>query len=145
MLKDNPCSRVTVPKGEKKEKEIYTIEEVELLFGLLETAPVKYRAFFMLAIYSGFRRGEMLGLEWKDINWETRVVNVCRTSNYTNRNGTYTDTTKTKKSQRSAKFPQLIMNLLKELKTALSFVQPRKNKGTPPQLGASLLLKNVAG
>ena len=29
MLSDNPCRRVTVPKGEKKEKEIYTLEEVE--------------------------------------------------------------------------------------------------------------------
>ena len=116
MLKDNPCSRVTVPKGEKKEKEIYTIEEVEQLFGLLETAPVKYRAFFMLAIYSGFRRGEMLGLEWKDINWETRVVNVCRTSNYTNRNGTYTDTTKTKRSRRSTKLAPAVIDVLRELK-----------------------------
>ncbi|MBR5088209.1 MAG: tyrosine-type recombinase/integrase family protein, partial [Ruminiclostridium sp.] len=100
MLKDNPCSRVTVPKGEKKEKSIYTIEEVEQLFGLLETAPVKYRAFFMLAIYSGYRRGEMLGLEWKDIDWENGVINVRRTSNYTKLHGMFTDTTKTKKSQR---------------------------------------------
>lgn len=29
MLTDNPCSRVSVPKGEKKEKEIYTLEEIE--------------------------------------------------------------------------------------------------------------------
>ena len=52
--------RVTVPKGEKKD--IYTLEEVAQLFQLLETAPLKYRVFFTLAIYSGFRRGEMLGL-----------------------------------------------------------------------------------
>ena len=116
MLKDNPCSRVTVPKGEKKEKSIYTIEEVEQLFGLLETAPVKYRAFFMLAIYSGYRRGEMLGLEWKDIDWENGVINVRRTSNYTKLHGMFTDTTKTKKSQRSTKYPAVVINLLRELK-----------------------------
>ena len=34
MLSDNPCRRVTVPKGEKKEKQIYTLEEVEQLFNL---------------------------------------------------------------------------------------------------------------
>lgn len=116
MLTDNPCKRVTVPKGEKKEKDIYTLEEVAQLFQLLETAPLKYRVFFTLAIYSGFRRGEMLGLEWKDIDWEHNVISVRRTSNYTASKGIYTDATKTKKSQRSLKFPQSVMDMLREYK-----------------------------
>ena len=116
MLTDNPCKRVTVPKGEKKEKDIYTLEEVAQLFQLLETAPLKYRTFFTLAIYSGFRRGEMLGLEWKEVDWEHNVISVRRTSNYTASKGIYTDTTKTKKSQRSLKFPQSVMDLLREYK-----------------------------
>lgn len=116
MLSDNPCRRVTVPKGEKKEKEIYTLEEIEQLFRLLENAPLKYRTFFTLAIYSGFRRGELLGLEWKDIDWESNVISVRRTSNYTAGKGIYTDTTKTKKSQRSLKFPPVVMDLLRAYK-----------------------------
>ena len=117
MLSENPCRKVTVPKGEKKEKEIYTLEEIEELFRLLKTAPLKYRTFFTLAIYSGFRRGELLGLEWKDIDWEHNVISVRRTSNYTADKGIYTDTTKTKKSQRSLKFPPMVMDLLKEYKS----------------------------
>ena len=117
MLSENPCRKVTVPKGEKKEKKIYTLEEIEELFRLLETAPLKYRTFFTLAIYSGFRRGELLGLEWKDIDWEHNVISVRRTSNYTADKGIYTDTTKTKKSQRSLKFPPMVMDLLKEYKS----------------------------
>ena len=116
MLTDNPCRRVTVPKGEKKEKDIYTLEEISRLFQLLETAPLKYRTFFILAIYSGFRRGEMLGLEWKDIDWDNCVISVRRTSNYTSSKGIYTDTTKTRKSQRSLKFPQCVIDLLREYK-----------------------------
>lgn len=116
MLSDNPCRRVTVPKGENKEKEIYTLEEIEQIFRLLETAPLKYRMFFTLAIYGGFRRGELLGLEWKDIDWESNVISVRRTSNYTAEKGIYTDTTKTKKSQRSLKFPPVVMDLLRAYK-----------------------------
>ena len=117
MVSDNPCSRVSIPKGEPKEKEIYSIEEVERLFELLEEdAPLKYRAFMILAVYSGFRRGEMMGLEWKDVNFNDNVISVRRTSNYTKTNGYYTDTTKTHKSQRTLKFPDVVMNLLKELK-----------------------------
>ena len=117
MLSENPCRKVSVPKGEKKEKEIYTIEEVHKLFMLLETAPLKYRTFFTLAIYSGFRRGELLGLEWKDIDWDSCVISVRRTSNYTPKKGIYTDTTKTKKSQRSMKFPKEVIDLLRTFKS----------------------------
>ncbi|MBR5091473.1 MAG: site-specific integrase [Ruminiclostridium sp.] len=117
MLSDNPASRVFVPKGEKHEKSIYTLDEIRLLLQLLETAPTKYRAFFTLAIYTGFRRGELLGLEWKDIDWETGVIRVRRTSNYTAEKGTYTDTTKTKKSIRDMKLPVFVIDLLKAFKS----------------------------
>ena len=116
IVSDNPCRKVYVPKGGKKEKEIYSIEEIEQLFRLLEDAPLKYRTFFTLAVYTGFRRGELMGLEWKDIDFESGVVSVRRTSNYTVKTGIYTDTTKTKSSQRSMKLPQLVLDILKEHK-----------------------------
>lgn len=116
ILEDSPCKNVVVPKGEKKEKEIYTFEEIEQLFKILETSPVQYEAFFKLAVYSGFRRGELLGLEWKDIDFENEIISVCRTSNYTTDRGTYTDTTKTKKSVRCLKLPSEMFNVLKNLK-----------------------------
>lgn len=128
MLADNPCKRVSVPKGEKKEKRIYTLEEIEQLFRLLETAPLKYRTFFTLAVYSGFRRGELLGLEWKDIDWDSGVISVRRTSNYTADKEIYTDTTKTKKSQRSLKFPLVVMDLLKMFKAEQD--EERRNLGS---------------
>lgn len=116
MINDNPCRKVTVPKGETKEKNIYSLEELEQLMKLLETAPLKYRLFFTMVLYTGFRRSEMLGLEWKDIDWENRVISVRRTSNYTAERGTYTDTTKTRKSKRSGRYPQMIFDLLKAYK-----------------------------
>ena len=113
IFSDNPCRGVSVPKGEKREKEVYTLEETKQFFKFLETAPLKYRLFFTLLTYSGFRNGEMLGLEWKDIDYNNCIISVHRTSNYTIEKGIYTDTTKTKKSQRSLKFPQFIMDMLK--------------------------------
>lgn len=116
MLSENPCRKVTIPKGEAKEKDIYSLEELEQLLELLETAPLKYKLFFTMILYTGFRRSEMLGLEWKDIDWDNRIISVRRTSNYTAERGIYTDTTKTKKSQRSRRYPQLIFDLLKAYK-----------------------------
>lgn len=116
VASDNPCSKVTIPKVEQKEKQIYTTEEVTRLLSLLNSEPLKYRVFFTLAIYSGFRRGELLGLEWKDIDFANRIISVRRTSCYTAEKGIYTDTTKTKRSQRTIKFPLEIMELLRDFK-----------------------------
>lgn len=116
LVSDNPCSNVTIPKGEVKEKQIYSQEEMEVLLTKLIGEPLKYQVFFYLIAYSGFRRGEMLGLEWKDIDFENNIISVRRTSNYTAERGIYTDTTKTKRSQRTLKISPYIMELLKQLK-----------------------------
>ena len=116
LLSDNPCSKVTIPKGEAKEKQIYSQEEMVVLLTRISGEPAKYKAFFYLIAYSGFRRSEMLGLEWKDIDFEHGIITVKRTSNYTSERGIYTDTTKTKRSQRVLKISPYIMEILKELK-----------------------------
>ena len=116
LLSDNPCRKVTIPKGEVKEKTIYSQEEMELLLTRISGEPTKYRAFFFLIAYSGFRRSEMLGLEWKDIDFENNIISIKRTSNYTAERGIYTDTTKTKRSKRVLKISPYIMGILKELK-----------------------------
>jgi len=116
MLCDNPCRRVFVPKQEQEEKQIYTIEQVKILYENLKSEPMKYQAYLLLSIYSGYRRSEMLGLEWKDIDFEHDLIHVRRTSQYTSEKGIYTDTTKTRKSKRVSKMPASIMNLLRQFK-----------------------------
>ena len=81
-----------------------------------DNVPLKYRLFFTLAFFTGFRRGELLGLEWKDVNWETMTIRVSRTSSYTASMGTHTSDTKTKKSKRIGKYKDHIFDLLAEYK-----------------------------
>jgi integrase len=116
LLKDNPCDGVTITKGEPEEKQVYTKDEMVELLAKMAGEPLKYRTFFTLAAYSGFRRSELLGLEWKDIDFENNTISIVRTSNYTPETGTFTDTTKTKKSRRTLKFSEKLMGLLKAYK-----------------------------
>lgn len=116
LVSDNPCRKVTIPKGEVKEKPIYSQEEMAQILTAINGEPTKYRAFFFLIAYGGFRRSEMLGLEWKDIDFENNILSIKRTSNYTAERGIYTDTTKTKRSKRVLKISPYIMGILKELK-----------------------------
>lgn len=114
LVSDNPCSKVIIPKGESKEKEIYSQEEMMKLLSLMQDQPLKYRVFFFLLAYSGFRRAEMLGLEWKDVDFDNRTISVRRTANYVSGVGTYTDTTKTRRSQRTLKIAVQIIEMLRD-------------------------------
>ncbi len=83
----------------------------------LKEAPVYYRVFFLFMIYCGLRRSEVCGLEWKDINFDTGICSIVRTSQYRGKNtGIYTSTPKTKSSQRSLQLPNEVLNELKKLK-----------------------------
>jgi integrase len=36
----------------------------------------KYRMLFMLAIFTGARQGELLGLKWGDMDWKNRQIYI---------------------------------------------------------------------
>lgn len=81
-----------------------------------QKAPSKYRVFFFLDFFGGFRKGELLGLEWKDIDFARNIISVKRISVYQHYKGTVTSTTKTVKSTREIKMSDSIVKLLKEYK-----------------------------
>ena len=116
LIQHNPCRAVTLPKPDGEKREVYTLEEVQHLFELFEQEDdenYRYVLFYTLAIYTGFRKGELLGLEWKDIDFETNMVTVNRTSIYSRKKGgTYTETPKTETSYRTLKLPAEVMPML---------------------------------
>lgn len=114
----NPCRNVKPVKTEKKEKQVYTMDELSAILNRITLkAPTDYRLFYALAIYTGMRRGELLGLEWKDVDYKTGVLSIVRTSNYRNGNtGTYTGTPKTKGSTRFIHLTDELLTLFRDYK-----------------------------
>ena len=53
-----------------KEIKIYTIDEAKTLLSTLKHVQFKYQIFFTLAMLTGLRRGEILGLEWNDFDFD---------------------------------------------------------------------------
>ena len=114
VIKENPCRNVFLPPVKTKPRDIYTLEEAQQFLDLLKIEPLMYQVFFSLAIFAGFRRSELLGLEWKDIDFDNHIITICRSSLYTKEKGIYTDDTKTDSSHRSLKLPADIFELLRE-------------------------------
>jgi len=70
----------------------------------------------MLALFTGMRRGEILGMEWQDIDYEKRTINISRTSQYLSGKGVFTKEPKTELSKRQITIPISIITLLQEYK-----------------------------
>ena len=116
IISSNPCKGVTTVKTEVKEKDIYSLEELKHLLSQIDKkAGTDYKVFFNLLAYCGLRRGEALGIEYKDIDFDSGMLSIERTSNYTAEKGVYANTPKTKSSYRSLYLQSNILALIKQL------------------------------
>jgi integrase len=70
--------RIEFPKEETKEVEAFTLEEVTEILRALETEPWHIRAVIEVALFTGCRRGEIVGLKWSDIDFENQRISVRR-------------------------------------------------------------------
>ena len=72
----NPCFDITIPWEKKAIRRRFLSKEEQNLF--LKIASDKwYKEMFYIMFLTGLRVGELGGLMWKDINWETRRVTIC--------------------------------------------------------------------
>jgi integrase len=74
---DNPAGNIQLPeKKSVRERQVLTAQQIPaLLHQLVE--PV--RTAVLLAIHTGLRVGELLGLQWRDVNFITGELHVQRT------------------------------------------------------------------
>lgn len=93
-IKSNPASLVTIPKNlpKPKKREAPEDEIVQLVRENASTAYFGTFALFLMA--TGFRRGEALGIQWKDIDFEHSTISCSKSVSH--RTGTAAiSTTKT--------------------------------------------------
>ena len=78
-LQHNPCEKIELPKTNKREKQVYELEEALLLIRTVEAQHGSVWAlFFKTAVFTGLRLGELLGLQESDFDWKANDVSVKR-------------------------------------------------------------------
>ena len=70
--------RLTFPKERYQEVDVFTIEETKAILTAAKTEPINIQLLIELAIFTGMRRGEIVGLKWTDIDLEKQTLSVKR-------------------------------------------------------------------
>lgn len=119
MIVANPAERVQPPKTKKPKRKYYDDEQSKtLVSNLMELTEdqFKYKVAIILTIFTGVRLGELMGLEWSDINFKDGIVSINRSSQYLAEKGVFTKTPKTESSIRDVAIPEFVVTLLEEYK-----------------------------
>ncbi|WP_185222794.1 tyrosine-type recombinase/integrase [Parageobacillus thermoglucosidasius] len=106
----NPATQADPPSIKKEEMKIWSLNEIHKF--LNECKNERNYITFLLAIYTGMRRGEILGLKWSDIDFDKKVIHVNRSLAYVPNKGYILTTLKTKNSKRQIPISD---NVVKEL------------------------------
>lgn len=78
----NPVLGVMIPKCEKVERRVLTVEEQEIFLGYLKATKSWYEEMYKFMLLTGMRIGEVGGLQWEDIDFTSRFIYVKRSLTY---------------------------------------------------------------
>lgn len=146
FVKENPCSRCEVASSQEYEHNCFDIEQTAKFLKALtleyhytqkahyitdchgekklipehqEPFKIAYQlqVFFNLAVFSGCRRGELIALTWKDIDFEECTISITKSASKTQAHGQIIKTPKTRSGNRIISVPESCIDLLKKLKT----------------------------
>lgn len=76
LVSKNVCDLVIPPRKERFNIKPLTEEEAQTFLAVIHGH--KWEALFTLALATGMRRGELIGLKWQDINFKTGMLQVVR-------------------------------------------------------------------
>ncbi|ENH97814.1 integrase [Gracilibacillus halophilus YIM-C55.5] len=79
----NPFDKITLPKPQDqyyikvngKRENFYSKQELKDFLHAIEDEPLNH-TFFHLAAYTGARKGELLALNWSDINFANKTIHI---------------------------------------------------------------------
>jgi integrase len=76
ILGRNPVDAVQRPKVEQKEFQVLNEAQAQRL--VIASQESRFGMLFYLALVTGMREGELLGLKWSDLDWNKGTLNVQR-------------------------------------------------------------------
>jgi len=147
LIKKNVAEGVTPPKVKRPPIEYWSREEVQAFLSAISN----YRLYplYYTALKTGLRRGELLGLRWKDVSLEKKIITV-RQSNVAIRGGSKLKTPKTASGFRTIEISDNLVKVLKSwgIRQKQEFLgegRPEKDQGLvfTTKKGTKILPRNI--
>lgn len=113
LIPINPAIGCKIPPKKAREMEILTREEIQRF--IIQAAYDGYYELFLLEFATGMRRGEICGLQWNDLNFNTGELSIRRQVVSVN-DGVMVKKPKTKNSVRTVIIDTALLKVLYELK-----------------------------
>lgn len=113
FIRDNPAVGCKLPPKTKGEMKVLTTEQAQRL--LIQAKQDGYYELFLLEFATGLRIGELVALQWDDLNAKTGVLNIMKQVTLADGNMIMSKP-KTKQSIRKIVLPRSVVNALLEYK-----------------------------
>ena len=112
LMSRNVCNLIEGPRVPKKEMQVLSHEQALRFLEAAKGDPLE--TLYILALSTGMRQGELLGLQWKDIQFENGTLQVKRKiARITNKGFVFSEP-KTTKSRRNITLTTLAIESLKQ-------------------------------
>jgi integrase len=108
----NKALKVKLPKAVKTELQVWNVQELNKFLHEAKNDPMY--TVFLLALSTGMRQGEILGLRWKDVCFNTRIISIKQTLRHDGK--TILTGAKTQASLRKIEMSQKLIEQLKSHK-----------------------------
>ncbi|MCY9028888.1 tyrosine-type recombinase/integrase [Bacillus inaquosorum] len=113
VLIKNPCAKVKNLSVVKKQMKFWTPDQFKEFISLIEKDEFIFKVFYTTDYLTGMRLGEILALQWKDLDKFRREINVYKALTYINQEYIITPP-KTKNSVRRISINSKLITLLDE-------------------------------
>lgn len=122
IIGKNPCKGVEAPRAERPEILYMTKDQVKRFLALSKEKGIWHYTYMYLAIDTGMRRGAMMGLKWRDVNFREGIITARRSYiRDKDNNRKFIDSLKRQRSRRITidEKAQIILKNLKEYQEEL--------------------------
>ncbi|GBF22916.1 integrase [Candidatus Gastranaerophilus sp. (ex Termes propinquus)] len=113
LVNYNAASKATPPTVKRKDVNCIDIDDFHNILHYLENEPLKKQVMMQLLMFTGCRRGEIVGLKWDKIDFNNNQIEISKHLLYSVEQGVYEDDLKTETSRRVIKIPVGLIELLR--------------------------------
>ena len=111
--KDPTASRrIAIPSDKSYDRDALPLDQFKEIIASLNRLAVMDKRLLVLMMFTGMRRGEVLGLRWEDIDTEAGLIHVRRNVTHAGGNKPIIGTPKTKKGTRDIPLDPFVLNAL---------------------------------